>query len=129
MAETKEGRILIYENELREKILEGAKAAYDAAATSYGPKGKNVILEKGFGRPIFTRDGITILRDVFFSDRAKNFGAQVIIEASETSNRVAGDGSTAVALLAYHLLVNSIQAVAAGKHPWMSARHFLKIAI
>jgi chaperonin GroEL len=98
-------------------VLEGAKAAYDAAATSYGPKGKNVILEKGFGRPIFTRDGITILRDVFFSDRAKNFGAQIIIEASETSNRVAGDGSTAVALLAYHLYTNAIKAVAAGQHP------------
>lgn len=117
MAEAKEGRILIHENELRTKILEGAKAAYDAAATSYGPKGKNVILEKGFGRPLFTRDGITILRDVFFSDRAKNFGAQILIEASEASNRVAGDGSTAVAVLAYHLLDNSIQAIAAGQHP------------
>lgn len=117
MAEQKENRILVYEDELRQKILEGAKAAYDAAAVSYGPKGKNVILEKGFGRPIFTRDGITILRDVFFSDRPKNFGAQIIIEASETSNRVAGDGSTAVALLAYHLLDNSIKAIAAGQHP------------
>lgn len=74
-------------------------------------------MEKGFGRPIFTRDGITILRDVFFSDRAKNFGAQIIIEASEASNRVAGDGSTAVALLAYHLLANGIQAISAGQHP------------
>lgn len=117
MAEVKEGRILVYEDDLREKVLSGAKAAYDAAATSYGPKGKNVILEKGFGRPIFTRDGITILRDVFFSDRAKNFGAQIIIEASETSNRIAGDGSTAVALLAYHLYTNAVKAVAAGQHP------------
>jgi len=117
MADVKEGRILVPEEKLREKVLEGARAAYDAAATSYGPKGKNVILEKGFGRPIFTRDGITILRDVFFSDRAKNFGAQIIIEASETSNRIAGDGSTAVALLAYHLYNNAVKAVAAGQHP------------
>lgn len=117
MAEKKENRILVYEEELRNKLLEGAKAAYDAAAISYGPKGKNVILEKGFGRPVFTRDGITILRDVFFSDRAKNFGAQIIIEASESSNRIAGDGSTAVALFMYHLLFNAIQAIAAGQHP------------
>lgn len=75
------------------------------------------MLEKGFGRPIYTRDGITILRDVFFSDRAKNMGAQAIIEASETSNRIAGDGSTAVALLAYHLLANGIQAINSGQHP------------
>lgn len=117
MAEKKEGRILLNETELRDKMLEGAKAAYDAAATSYGPKGKNVILEKGFGRPIYTRDGVTILRDVFFSDRAKNMGAQAIIEASESSNQIAGDGSTAVALLAYHLLENGTKAIAAGQHP------------
>jgi chaperonin GroEL len=117
MADKKENRVLVYENEFRSKIMEGAKAAYDAAATSYGPKGMNVALEKGFGRPVYTRDGITILRDVYFSDRAKNIGAQAIIEASESSNRVAGDGSTAVSLLTYHLLDNSVKSISAGNHP------------
>lgn len=117
MAELKEGKIQLNEEELRAKILEGATAAYNTVSTSYGPRGKNVILEKSFGRPLFTRDGITILRDIFFSDRAKNFGAQILIEASESSNRVAGDGSTAAALLAYHLYVNSLQTVASGIHP------------
>lgn len=117
MAELKEGRVVLYEKEYREKFMEGAKAAYDAAATSYGPKGMNVALEKGFGKPVYTRDGITILRDIFFSDRPKNMGAQAITEASESSNIVAGDGSTAVALLTYQLLANAVQAVAAGQHP------------
>lgn len=117
MAEPKESKVIVYEEESRAKILEGAKAAYDAASVSYGPKGKNVILEKGYGRPIFTRDGITILKDVYFKDRAKNIGAQILIEASDTSNRIAGDGSTAVALLSYHLLENSVKAVNAGQHP------------
>lgn len=117
MATPKESKVLIYEEETRRKILEGAKAAYDAAAMSYGPKGKNVILEKGFGRPVFTRDGITILKDVYFKDRAKNIGAQILIEASDSSNRIAGDGSTAVSLLSYHLLDNSIKAINAGQHP------------
>lgn len=117
MAEKKEGRILLYEQENRTKFMEGAKAAYDAAAMSYGPKGRNVALEKGFGRPLYTRDGITILRDIFFSDRAKNMGAQAVMEASENSNRIAGDGSTAVALLTYQILSNAVQAVAAGNHP------------
>lgn len=117
MAELKEGKILVPEAELRERLMEGAKAAYDAAAVSYGPKGMNVVLEKGFGRPIYTRDGVTILRDVFFSERVKNMGAQAIKDASEESNRIAGDGSTAVALLTYHLLANGVQAIAAGKHP------------
>lgn len=108
---------MLYEQEYRTKFMEGAKAAYDAAAMSYGPKGRNVALEKGFGRPVYTRDGITILRDLFFSDRAKNMGAQAITEASESSNQVAGDGSTAVALLTYLLLDNAIKAIAAGQHP------------
>lgn len=97
--------------------MEGAKAAYDAVSTTYGPKGMNVSIEKGFGRPVYTRDGITVLRDTFFSDRSKNIGTQAIMEASESSNRIAGDGSTAVALLSYHTLHNAVQAVRGGMHP------------
>jgi len=125
MAELKEGRILLLEDEIREKLLEGAKAAYDAVVMSYGPRGKNVLLEKGFGRPILTRDGVTIVRDVYFTDRAKNMGTQILAEASETTNRVAGDGTTATVALAYHLLENSVKAMAAGKHP-MEIRDILE---
>lgn len=117
MPDKKEGRVLLDEQHLKEKILEGAKAAYHSAAVSYGPKGKNVIVEKGFGRPLYTRDGITILRDTFFSDRGKQLGAAMIREASEASNQVAGDGSTAAALLTYHLYNNGLQAIASGQHP------------
>ena len=117
MAEKKENRELLLEEESRAKLLEGAKAAYDATVMSYGPRGKNVLLEKGFGRPILTRDGVTIIRDVFFSDRAKNMGTQILSEASENTNRVAGDGTTATVALSYHLLNNSVKAIAAGMHP------------
>lgn len=117
MSEPKEGKIIVYEEELRQKILIGAKAAYDAVAITYGPRGKNIILEHNFGRPTFVRDGYTIVKEVFFSDRIENLGAQVLIEASTSANLVSGDGSSATVVLAYHLLVNSIQAVAAGQHP------------
>jgi len=117
IAEAKENRILIYEQELREKLLEGAKAAYDAVSTTYGPKGKNVILERGFGRPTYTRDGVTVVEQVFFSDRAKNMGAQALAEASRAANNVSGDGSSATVILCYHLLENAVRAVAAGQHP------------
>lgn len=117
MAEAKEGRILLTEDELRQQILDGAKSAYLAAATSYGPKGKNVIVEKGFGRPLYTRDGITILRDTFFTDRGKQLGAAMVRDASEASNQVAGDGSTAAGMLTYLLYENGVKAVAAGQHP------------
>lgn len=117
MTDKKEGRILIEEKEFRANLLQGVNEAYKAAATSYGPKGRNVMLEKGFGRPVYTRDGITILRDTFFSDRPVNMGTQAIIEASESSNHIAGDGSTAAALLACNLFRNAAQAVEAGQHP------------
>lgn len=117
MSEPKEGRELLLEEESRTKLLEGAKAAYDAVVMSYGPRGKNVLLEKGFGRPVLTRDGVTIVRDVFFSDRPKNMGAQIVAEASEVTNRVAGDGTTATVALAYHLLKGCVQSINAGVHP------------
>lgn len=113
----KESRILLYEDELRTRVLEGAKFAYDSVAMSYGPKGKNAIVEKGYGRPLYTRDGITILRDVFTDNRAMQFGVSMIQEASESSNHIAGDGSTAAGLLTYHLYNNGVKAISAGLHP------------
>lgn len=117
MAEQKENKRLVLEDDIRSKLLEGAEKIYQAVSTTYGPRGKNVLLEKGFGRPILTRDGVTVARDVFFSERDSNMGAQLLCEASETTNRIAGDGTTQTIALSYHLLKNSIQAIAAGKHP------------
>lgn len=126
MAELKEGRILVLEDNLRTQVLEGAKAAFDAVSVTYGPKGKNVILERGFGRPTYTRDGWTIVNQVFFSERMKNIGAQALIEASTAANLVSGDGSSATVVLAYFLLVNAIQAVAAGEHPMDVSEQLIK---
>lgn len=117
MAEVRENKELLLEEESRTKIMEGAYAAYVAVSTTYGPKGKNVLIERSFGRPTLTRDGWTIVREVFFKDRAKNAGAGLLTEASTAANLVAGDGSSATVVLAYHLLKNSIQAIAAGQHP------------
>lgn len=117
MAEQKENRQLILEDELRAKLMEGAEAAYQAVSTTYGPKGRNVLLERGFGRPTYTRDGCTIVEQVFFSDRPKNMGAQALAEASRAANNISGDGSSATVVLTYNLLKNANQAVAAGQHP------------
>ena len=117
MAEKKEGRILIREEELRKRMMEGAEEAFTAVSTTYGPAGKNVILERGFGRPTYTRDGVTIVEQVFFSDRVKNFGAQALAEASRSANNVSGDGSSATVVLSYNVLEGAVQAVAAGQHP------------
>lgn len=113
----KESVNILSEQTTRSKFLEGALASYNAVTTTYGPKGMNVSIEKTFGRPVITRDGVTVSRAVFFSDRPKNMGAQALMEAAETSNRIAGDGTSATVALSYHLLKNSVQAVAAGQHP------------
>lgn len=118
MAQTvKDNRIILEEDEARAKLLEGTKAIYESVATTFGPRGKNVLLEKPFGRPVATRDGVTVARDTYFSDRAKNMGAQYLNEASETTNQVAGDGTSATVVYGHHLYKNSLQAVAAGMHP------------
>lgn len=122
----KDGKIILGEVEGNSKFMEGAKDAYNMVTTTYGPKGKNVRLEKIFGRPILTRDGVTVAREVYFSDRPKNMGAQALLEASETSNRVAGDGTTATVGLAYHLLKQGTQAIAAGIHPMQIAEIYRK---
>lgn len=113
----RDNKIILNEDQIRAKLLEGAKASYDTVMTTFGPKGKNVLVEKAFGRPVLTRDGVTVAREVYFSDRAKNQGAQMLMEASETTNRIAGDGTSASCGLAYHLLKNGVQAIAAGVHP------------
>lgn len=115
--EKKQGKILIQEDEALNGLLAGAFAVKIPVSTSYGPKGKNILTEKGFGRPVLTRDGVTIAKDVYFSDRLKNMGAQIIIEAAEATNRLAGDGTSATAVLACDLFENGVKAINAGQHP------------
>lgn len=113
----KDNRIIIRGPKAREKLLEGAKSAYQTVTTTFGAKGRNVLIEKPFGRPMLTRDGVTVARDTYFKDRAKNMGAQFVLEASETTNRIAGDGTTATVALSYHLMRRGSQSIAAGAHP------------
>lgn len=115
--EKKDGKLIYSEDEIRSEMLEGARQAYEVVSVAYGPKGRNVIIGKDFGRPKLTRDGLSIIRDTYFSDESKNMGAQTLLEAAENANRIAGDGSTCTVALSYHLLKNGVQAIAAGIHP------------
>lgn len=115
--ETKDNKILVEDSDAQAAIMAGAKASYDAVTRTFGPKGKNVLIEKPFGRPMLTRDGVTVAREVYFKARAKNTGAQLVLEASELTNQLAGDGTTASVALTYELLKHGQQAIAAGMHP------------
>lgn len=115
--DAKDTRIIIEGDEARKKLLEGAESVYRTVGTTFGPRGRNVLAEKPFGRPLLTRDGVTVARETYFKDRAKNMGAQQVLEAAETTNRVAGDGTSATSILAYYLMKGGVQAIAAGTHP------------
>jgi chaperonin GroEL len=113
----KDNKFIIYNKQVREKLLEGSTDSYNAVTTTYGPKGLNVLIEKPYGRPILTRDGVTVAKEVYFSDRAKNMAAQLILEASQTTNRLAGDGTTQTVALVHHLIEQGIELIASGKNP------------
>lgn len=117
MQEKRDGRIVIKGAKARKALRSGVRAAYSAVTSTFGAKGTNVLIEKPFGRPLTTRDGVTVARETYFSDRAKNLGTQRVMEAAETTNRVAGDGTTATVALTTSLYEYGIQAIASGVHP------------
>lgn len=124
--EKKDNRIVIKGDKARQALLKGAKLAYDTVTPTYGAKGTNVMIEKPFGRPLTTRDGVTVARDTYTSDRAVNMGTQRTLEASETTNRVAGDGTTQTVAVTYNLLKQGSLAIAAGVHPMQIKQQFLE---
>lgn len=115
--DVKDTRIVLKGEAARKKILQGAFALYETVGATYGPKGQNVLAEKVYGRPLPTRDGVTVARETYFKDRAKNMGSQLVLEASETTNRVAGDGTSATVILAYFLMKYGTQLIASGVNP------------
>lgn len=117
MQDKKANKIIISGAKARAKLLEGAEAVYQAVASTYGPTSSNVLIEKSFGRPVNTHDGVTVSRDVYFSDRAKNLGAQIVLEASEKTNSIAGDGTSCSVILSYFLMKHGMQAIAEGANP------------
>lgn len=113
----KDARLLIQGDNARLALLKGSKFMYDSVVSSYGPKGVNTGVEKSFGYPMATRDGVTLSRETYTGERAENMGAQFLMQASEKTNKVAGDGTTATVALAYHLFAGGVKAIASGKHP------------
>lgn len=112
---------IYYEAEAREKVLSGAKQLYDAVKVTFGPKGKNVVIEKDYGAPTITHDGVTVAEAVDLEKNEKTLGeavgAKLIKEAAEKLNKVAGDGTTTVTVLTYNILNEANKLIAAGINP------------
>jgi chaperonin GroEL len=111
-----------YENEARDKLLAGAEKLYKAVRTTMGPRGRNVIIGKRGHGPTVTHDGVTVAKAVHVRDESENIGAELIKEAANKLNDVAGDGTTTVTVLTYHLLQKAAKLVDAGANPMILAR-------
>lgn len=106
-----------YQEEARQKILKGVKTLADAVKVTLGPKGRNVVLDKSFGTPQVTKDGVTVAKEIELDDRHENLGAQMVKEvASKTADR-AGDGTTTATVLAYAIYSEGLKNVTAGSNP------------
>lgn len=112
---------IFYETEAREKVLSGAKQLYDAVKVTFGPKGKNVIIEKDYGSPVITHDGVTVAEAVELPSKDETLGeavgAKLIKTAAQKLNKVAGDGTTTVTVLTYNILSEANKLIAAGVNP------------
>ena len=112
---------IYYETEAREKVLSGAKQLYDAVKVTFGPKGKNVIIEKEYGAPVITHDGVTVAEAVELPSKDETLGeavgAKLIKTAAQKLNKVAGDGTTTVTVLTYNILAEANKLIAAGVNP------------
>ena len=112
---------IYYEAEAREKVLSGAKQLYDAVKVTFGPKGKNVIIEKEYGAPVITHDGVTVAEAVELPNKdealGEAVGAKLIKTAAQKLNKVAGDGTTTVTVLTYMILNEANKLIAAGVNP------------
>ncbi len=112
---------IYYEAEAREKVLSGAKQLYNAVKVTFGPKGKNVIIEKEYGAPVITHDGVTVAEAVELPSKEESLGeavgAKLIKTAAQKLNKVAGDGTTTVTVLTYNILNEANKLIAAGVNP------------
>jgi chaperonin GroEL len=110
-------KILQYDEEARKSILKGVNTLADAVKVTLGPKGRNVILDKSFGAPTVTKDGVTVAKEIELEDKFENMGAQMVKEVASKTSDVAGDGTTTATLLAQAIYREGAKSVAAGSNP------------
>ncbi|MGL5604429.1 MAG: chaperonin GroEL, partial [Plesiomonas sp.] len=104
-------------NDARVKMLRGVNVLADAVKVTLGPKGRNVVLDKSFGAPTITKDGVSVAREIELEDKFENMGAQMVKEVASKANDAAGDGTTTATVLAQSIVNEGLKAVAAGMNP------------
>ena len=112
----------------RTRMLRGVDILADAVKVTLGPKGRNVVLDKSFGAPRITKDGVTVAKDIELSDKFENMGAQMVREVASKTNDLAGDGTTTATVLAQAIVREGVKAVAAGLNP-MDLKRGIDLAV
>ena len=108
---------LLFNEEARKSLLAGVEQISNAVKVTLGPKGRNVLIDKSFGAPTVTKDGVSVAREVELENKFENMGAQLLKEVATKTNDVAGDGTTTATVLAYSMVKEGLKAVAAGMTP------------
>ena len=112
----------------RDRMLRGVNILTDAVKVTLGPKGRNVVIDKSFGAPRTTKDGVTVAKEIELSDKFENMGAQMVREVASKTSDIAGDGTTTATVLAQAIISNGCMAVAAGMNP-MDLRRGIDMAV
>ncbi|KKW31636.1 MAG: 60 kDa chaperonin [Candidatus Uhrbacteria bacterium GW2011_GWA2_52_8d] len=108
---------IVFDEEARQKLRDGVNKLANAVRVTLGPRGRNVVLDKGFGSPTITKDGVTVAKEVELEDKFENLGAEIIKEVATKTNDVAGDGTTTATVLAQSIINEGLKNVAAGANP------------
>src|SRR6476646_10200549 len=106
-----------FSTEARERMLRGVDTLANAVQVTLGPKGRNVVIEKSFGAPRITKDGVTVAKEIELEDKFENMGAQMVREVASKTNDLAGDGTTTATVLAHAIVREGAKHVAAGMNP------------
>jgi chaperonin GroEL len=117
-----------FSSEAREKMLRGVDTLANAVKVTLGPKGRNVVIEKSFGAPRITKDGVTVAKEIELEDKFENMGAQMVREVASKTNDLAGDGTTTATVLAQAIVKEGAKAVAAGMNP-MDLKRGIDLAV
>ena len=110
-------KIIKFNNEARAKMLKGVDTLANTVKTTLGPKGRNVVIDKSYGAPRSTKDGVTVAKEIELEDKFENMGAQMVKEVASKTNDNAGDGTTTASILAQAIVGEGIKYVTAGMNP------------
>src|SRR3979490_3344437 len=117
-----------FSTDARERMLRGVEILNNAVKVTLGPKGRNVVIDRSYGAPRITKDGVTVAKEIELSDKFENMGAQLVREVASKTNDLAGDGTTTATVLAQAIVREGLKAVAAGMNP-MDLKRGIDLAV